>query len=677
MTRRLLILFFLLLTAFGFKQSLEGEGVDLHESSVELSSESCPTGFIPAPSLEGYTTNDFCVAKYEMKDDGSGGAISKAQGTPYVRINRNDAITKCQEIGSGYDLITNDEWQSLARNIEMVRENWEESTIGLKKINQGHSDYHPRQTLAASEDDNEGCHGTGQSCNNQTWIHQKRTHTLTNGEVIWDLSGNVWEWVKDDNNVNYGKNAFMSRVTTQSHTTFGQLSGGTTTTSRQAKDQFGPQGNYTRLLSNDRFGGLGRGRLNYKNGAIRRGGAKKSRRRAGIFAVRLNNSETNKNSVTGFRCVYRPSEEDSEETSGVSIDRETLENISSANASNFTIDGSCSAEGQEVLVNVGGIRAQANCSLHTWSVEMDVTGLNKVSGSISIEVKHSSADGQRTSQDSESVTNDFVCPEHFVAIPSLKGYTTHSFCVAKYEMKNNGSNQAVSQATGLPYTNFTRDDSIAKCTAMGTGYDMITNDEWQSLARNIELVSNNWSGGTVGSGTLNRGHCDHFPDVPLAASSNDEQGCFGTEEICQGRHDWHDQKRTHNLSNGEIIWDLSGNAWEWVKDDNSFNYGSNAYISQVTKTSHTLAGRLSGGTTTTARAAKDQFGPSGNYSSLNSGIYGGLGHGWLAHTGGAVLRGGFWSFFSSDPHVGVFSVSLKRSASESNEAFGFRCTYHP
>ena len=47
--------------------------------------------------------------------------------------------------------------------------------------------------LAASTD-SDACSGTGQSCSDISWDSQKRTHTLSNGEVIWDMAGNVWEW---------------------------------------------------------------------------------------------------------------------------------------------------------------------------------------------------------------------------------------------------------------------------------------------------------------------------------------------------------------------------------------------------------------------------------------------------------------------------------------------------
>ena len=267
-----------------------------------------------------------------------------------------------------------------------------------------------------------------------------------------------------------------------------------------------------------------------------------------------------------------------------------------------------------------------------------------------------------------------------MGVPSLGDYTVNSFCVAKYEMKNDGSGNAVSQAASIPYGNITRDNSIIKCTEMGDGYDLITNDEWQSMVRNIELVESNWDGGTIGStGGLNQGHSDKLPDGPLEASDDDNNSCYRTGQVCTGSS-WYLQSRTHILSNGEIIWDVSGNVWEWVKDDNSDGdngvYGDNAYMSQVTRTSHTIARSLSGGTTTTARVAKDQFGPSGDYLALNSDRRGGLGHGWLSFSRGAIARGGYW--WNAIPNTGVFATVLRWSpTATSSRASGFRCVYYP
>ena len=304
------------------------------------------------------------------------------------------------------------------------------------------------------------------------------------------------------------------------------------------------------------------------------------------------------------------------------------------------------------------------CADGAWVATLDVIGLNKTSGSISITARHSSSDGRSAHRASKNVTNHFICPENFVGVPSLGDYTANSFCVAKYEMKNDGSGQAVSQAADVPYTGVSRDDAVVKCISMGSGYDLLTNDGWQSMARHIELVGDNWSGGNVGSSEgFSQGHSyessnDVFNDF-LAASSDDNKGCHGTEQTCDGRT-WNKQRRTHTFSNGEVIWDVSGNAWEWVKDDNSDDnngvYGDNAYMSQVTSTSHTTARSLSGGTTTTARVAKDQFGPSGDFSSLNSGHYGGLGYGYLNQNGGTVTSWGFLGVVEN--HAGESSKSL-------------------
>ena len=57
--------------------------------------------------------------KYEAKNDGSDNAVSQANSTAYVDIDPPKAILKCRAMGVKYDLITNEEWQSLARNSEL------------------------------------------------------------------------------------------------------------------------------------------------------------------------------------------------------------------------------------------------------------------------------------------------------------------------------------------------------------------------------------------------------------------------------------------------------------------------------------------------------------------------------------------------------------------------------
>ena len=116
----------------------------------------------------------------------------------------------------------------------------------------------------------------------------------------------------------------------------------------------------------------------------------------------------------------------------------------------------------------------------------------------------------------------------------------------KYEAKNNGSDEAISQATSTPWVSINRDDSIAECKDIGAKYDLITNDEWQSIARNIELVGSNWKNSTVGDvGGLSTGHSDNVPSSALAASSNDNNACEYTGETCSGMRLVHPEKNSH------------------------------------------------------------------------------------------------------------------------------------
>ena len=156
------------------------------------------------------------------------------------------------------------------------------------------------------------------------------------------------------------------------------------------------------------------------------------------------------------------------------------------------------------------------------------------------------------------------CPSGFIPVPHDRSVgTTKAFCVMKYEAKDNGSGVAVSQAAGNPYVNLTIGDSQTKCTSLGAKYDLISNPEWMTIARNAEGVGANWEAGTSGSGAMFRGHSDNSAGALSAAADNDPYNGTGNTNI-QAMYSGKEQKRTFTLSNGEVIWDLSGNVFEWV-----------------------------------------------------------------------------------------------------------------
>jgi len=213
------------------------------------------------------------------------------------------------------------------------------------------------------------------------------------------------------------------------------------------------------------------------------------------------------------------------------------------------------------------------------------------------------------------------CPAGYVFVPGDPLYGTDDFCVMKYEAKcdttgdgignnpadgttcenagygtygNNHSGCActsangfavVSTAAGFPLTDISQTESETYCEALGDNYHLITNAEWMTIARNAEAQSSNWCtsvgsygvypcGNTPGTGMLASGHVDNVGEAvygntsgALEASSDDSYGCYRTTtgattcDATSGK-----QKRTHTLSNGEIIWDMSGNVYDWNSD---------------------------------------------------------------------------------------------------------------
>lgn len=189
-------------------------------TSTTAANLTCPTGYIRVPGNSMYGTQDFCVMKYEAKavassaptvglitpatgsntinnnttatTSANGRAIaSVASGYPIANINQTTAASYCTTAGAS--LITNAEWMTIARNIEGQASNWTNNEVGNGRLWRGHGDNSPAKALEANTDDTQNYTGTG----NVSPSIERRTHTLSNGEVIWDLSGNVWEWTSD------------------------------------------------------------------------------------------------------------------------------------------------------------------------------------------------------------------------------------------------------------------------------------------------------------------------------------------------------------------------------------------------------------------------------------------------------------------------------------------------
>ena len=126
--------------------------------------------------------------KYEAKNVG-GVATSTPAGTPWVSISQTSAITTSQAACSGCHLITEAEWLTIVQNVLSVSSNWSGGAVGSGYIYSGHNDNAPAIALAADTNDANGYFGE-----TNTGGTQRRTLTLTNGQVIWDLAGNVNGW---------------------------------------------------------------------------------------------------------------------------------------------------------------------------------------------------------------------------------------------------------------------------------------------------------------------------------------------------------------------------------------------------------------------------------------------------------------------------------------------------
>lgn len=154
----------------------------------------CPAGFIIVPGSATYNTSDFCAMKYEARQVGATTTpVSQASGLPWTEITQTNAIANSSRVENctGCHLITEAEWMTIAQNVLSVPSNWNSGVVGTGYIYSGHNDSAPVGAISADSNDSNGYV-------NETNVggNQRRTLTLNNGEVIWDLAGDVAEWTQ-------------------------------------------------------------------------------------------------------------------------------------------------------------------------------------------------------------------------------------------------------------------------------------------------------------------------------------------------------------------------------------------------------------------------------------------------------------------------------------------------
>lgn len=169
----------------------------------------------------------------------------------------------------------------------------------------------------------------------------------------------------------------------------------------------------------------------------------------------------------------------------------------------------------------------------------------------------------------------YVGETGYIPIPGSKTYGTKSFCVMKYEAKNN-NDKATSQPNGLPWVSINQKNMIEKSKDVCNGCHLITDAEWMTIAQNVLGVNDNWSEEEVGVGYVYSGHSDNEPNqlVELTDEINTYSDTMNypgqTKKSFPSMGTGNSQRRALYINNGaeirDMIWDLAGNAMELTSD---------------------------------------------------------------------------------------------------------------
>lgn len=126
----------------------------------------------------------FYCGKYVSSQLNASTAQSTATGAPWTGMKWSDAKTYCTNAGAA--MISENQWLAIAFNCLNVTANWRDGVIG-STVASGGGMYQGLSSAVSAQTPNGTVPG-------QESI-EHRIKTLSNGAQIWDIGGNVWQWI--------------------------------------------------------------------------------------------------------------------------------------------------------------------------------------------------------------------------------------------------------------------------------------------------------------------------------------------------------------------------------------------------------------------------------------------------------------------------------------------------
>jgi len=318
----------------------------------------CPTGYTKVPGNPtygtAYTKGGFCVmtweAKADINDDNEGDTdtqcqahtngtsgwlgtwnlaaagcnnpkiVSSANGFPIANVNRATAISLCATITNPdfdgtFRLINNEEWMTIARNLEQQPTNWNTGIVGqgsLKRGNAGLNETNVSYRYASGSWSSPPVYYNADYLGSPSPASQRTENStarmiLSNGENIWDFSGNLSEWVR--NTVVAATEPVTLNPTTYTQGSYTEFTNINTQIFEFPLNRFMPSNQTwnsskgtgmiaTRWLSGSTTHGI------YRSGNYGSTGTSTTKYE-GIYNIMFNTTTTVSTGL-GFRCVYIP-----------------------------------------------------------------------------------------------------------------------------------------------------------------------------------------------------------------------------------------------------------------------------------------------------------------------------------------------------------------------------------